>query len=444
MTTTERTMDRPDTRDNHGNGEATRDVHAGHEEIPKNLPRPSNATVIVVLGVFVLLLVALFFVGYIPHRHRVAEADADAAERASGVPVVQVELPKKSAPTSDLLLPCDIRANQETAIYPRSSGYLKKWYVDIQDKVQAGQLLAEIDAPEVDAQLAQSRAQLEQSKANVVRANSDLDLAQKNLDRFEEANKNSPGSVTQQQLDQMRAAVENTRSALEQAKASVASSDADVQRLSVLQNFERVTAPFAGIITSRNYDVGALLNPSDTGAGRQMFSIAQIDALRVFVNVPQAESTEVKVGQPVFLKVRNYPDREFAGEVARTAGSIDPATRTMTVELHFPNKDLALVPGMYGQVRLPLHEAAPTLTIPTSALVFNADGLRADVVRDGKIHEQKLQVGRDFGTEIEVSSGLSDQDEVVTNPGEKLSEGVEVKTFEPKQAAPNTRVAHAN
>jgi RND family efflux transporter MFP subunit len=451
--TTERTMDRPQTRED-GNGDAHGNAHgdaqkhaphadAGHDEIPKDLPRPSTATVLIVVGVFVLLLVALFIIGYVPHRHRVAEADADATERASTVPVVQVELPKRSAPTNDLTLPCDIKANQETAIYARSSGYLKKWYVDIQDRAQAGQLLAEIDAPEVDAQLAQSRAQLEQSKANVVRAESDLELAQKNLDRFLEAKKNSPGSVTEQQLDQMQAAFDSSRSALVQAKASVASAEADVQRLTVLQNFERVTAPFAGIITSRNYDVGALLNPSDTAAGKQMFSIAQTDPLRVFVNVPQSDATQVKIGQPVFLKVRNYPDREFTGEVARTAGAIDPTTRTMMVELHFPNKDLALVPGMYGQVRLPLHEAAPTLTIPTSALVFNADGLRVDVVRDGKIHVQTLQVGRDFGTEIEVASGLSEQDQVVTNPGEKLSEGAAVKAMEPKQA-PNTRVAHAN
>jgi RND family efflux transporter MFP subunit len=454
------TMDRPETQhhdDDGGNGNGATPhapVHGGghaplgHDEIPTDLPNPSNTTVAIVAAVFVLLLVGLFVVGWFPHRHRVSEANSDAAERASALPVVQVELPKKSNTSPDLTLPCDVRANQDTAIYPRSNGYLKKWYVDIQDKVEAGQLLAEIDAPDVDAQLQQSKAQLEQSNSNVIRAQADLVLAQKNLERFEESNKASPGSVTEQQIDQNRAAFDDAKAALEQAKANVASSQADVQRLTVLQGFERVTAPFSGVITSRNWDVGALLNPSDTAAGHQMYSIADISVMRVFVNVPQADATDVKVGQPVYLKVRNYPDREFTGEIARTSQSIDLNSRTMTVELHFLNKDAALLPGMYGQVRLPLHEPKPTLTIPTSALVFNSDGLRvATVVAGNKIHIQNVAPGRDFGTAIEVVAGIGDQDRVVTNPGEKLAEGVEVKTVDVAQPGENkpggTRVAKA-
>lgn len=440
-----------------GNGAAHAAGHAAphatdEHEIPTDLPRPGTGTVVIATIVFVLLLAALFVIGYIPHERRAAEARDDAKEAASGLPVVTVEAPKKAAGSKDLVLPCDVRANQDTDIYPRANGYLKKWYADIQDRVEAGQLLAEIDTPEVDAQLQQSKAQLEQSKANVLRSEADLALAQKNLDRFIEANKTSPGSVTEQQVDQNRAAYDDAKAALEQTKASVASSEADVQRLTVLQGFEKVTAPFAGIITARNYDVGALLNPTATGPGKQIYSIAQTDTLRVFVNVPQSYATQVKVGQPVFLKVRNYPDREFTGTIARTTGSLDATTRTLAVELHFPNKDNALYAGMYGQVRLPVTNEQPVLVIKSSSLLFNAAGTQVATVKDGnKIHLQKVDIARDLGTELEIASGLTPDDKVVTNPGEKLGEGVAVDVTEmhdgtpgaPDQQQKRTRVAGA-
>ncbi len=431
-----------------GNGRGHAAAQHDEHEIPNDLPRPSNLTVAIVAAAFALILAVLFVVGWVPHHHRVAEANADASEQGSGVPVVEVELPKQASRSGDLMLPCDVKANQETDIFPRANGYLKKFYFDIQDHVEAGQLLAEIDTPEVDAQLAQSRAAVEQAEANGKKADSDVVLAQKNLNRFEEAARMNKGSVTEQQLDEMRAALDTAKSAVEQSKASVAAANADVQRLMVLQGYEKVFAPFSGTITARNYDVGALMNPATTGPGKQLFSLAQVDTLRVFVNVPQSHSTDVKVGGPVYLQVRNYSGRDFQGTVARTSGAIDPATRTMAVELHFPNKDNLLYAGMYGQVRLPVTDQKPVLVIRSSALLFDAAGTRVATVKDGKIHMQKVNVARDLGTELEVDAGLAPEDQVVSNPGERLGEGVAVKVPKPPQAiavtpdGSGTKLAH--
>ena len=219
-----------------------------------------------------------------------------------------------------------MRAFQETAIYPRTSGYLKRWLVDIGDQVKKDQLLAEIDTPEVDAQLNQSEATLEQTKANVIKAEADMNLAKVTLNRYLDANKQSPGSVTAQDVDEKQIAYDDAVSALKQVKASVVAQEADVHRLQVLQGFEKVTTPFRGIITARNYDNGALLSAGNTAAGSELFSVQETDTLRVFVNVPQTYVTAIKIGQDGFLNVRNYPGKEFKGTATRWAGALDPTT----------------------------------------------------------------------------------------------------------------------
>jgi RND family efflux transporter MFP subunit len=302
--------------------------------------------------------------------------------------------------------------------------------------VKEGQLLAVIDAPDVDAQLDESKATLEQAKATVVKSEADLQVAGANLDRYFESQKESPGSVTQQQIDSFRAAYADAVGALDVAKATVVQNAADVQRLSVLQGFERITAPFGGTITARNYDVGALINPSVTTAGTELYDIAETDTLRVFVDVPQADSTNVRIGQPAYLAVRNYPHREFTGVVARMTGALNSNTRTLSFQLNFPNPDGALYAGMYGQARIPVSDAQPLLIIPTSALVFNAKGLQVATVEQGKVHFKPINVGRDYGMQIEVASGLSAEDEVVANPGERIAEGVSVVATSLDQPAP--------
>ncbi|HEX8521889.1 MAG TPA: efflux RND transporter periplasmic adaptor subunit, partial [Tepidisphaeraceae bacterium] len=405
---------------------ACKDGHEHDEElIPKDLPRPSNLTVLVAVIVFVLLLAALFVIGFIPHHRERKIAEADAHAQATATLAVQVVRPAPSDGGKMIQLPSDVKANQDTLIFPRTNGYLKKLYVDVQDRVKEGQLLAEIDTPEVDAQLNQSRANLEQFKAAVVKADADLVLAQRTLARFESAQKNQPGSVTEQEVDEKRATAAQMQSAVASAKANVVAAQADVQRLTVLQGFQKVVAPFAGTIAARNFDVGALLSSSNTA--RELFRITQSDVMRVFVNVPQDDATKIKVGQPAFLAVRNYPGREFKGTVARSSGAIDMATRTLSLELHFPNPQGDLLAGMYGSARMEVSDSnKPLLTIPTSTLVFNAEGLRVAVVdQEGKVRFQKITTGRDLGTRIEVMSGVSDGDRIVDNPGERLAEGSE-------------------
>jgi RND family efflux transporter MFP subunit len=293
--------------------------------------------------------------------------------------------------------------------------------------VKAGDLLAEIDAPEVDAQLNQAKAQLEQTKSTVTKAEADLNLAKLTLQRYTDAAKNSPGSVTAQDIDEKRAAYDDAASALKQAKATVVAGEAEVQRLATLQSFEQISAPFDGIVTARNYDIGALVSAGNTAAGAEMFRVQETDVLRAFVNVPQTYVTSVKVGQAAFLSVRNYAGKEFKGTIARSSGALDPTTRTLRYEVDFPNKDGALYAGMYGQVRLPVVESQPPLVVPTSAVVFDADGTKVGVVEDNKFHFRKVELGRDFGTEIEVATGLEGGEEVVTNPGLRMTEGGEVK-----------------
>ncbi len=397
------------------------------DEIPHDLHRPHLLMVIAVVILFVGVLAGLFVVGRVPHDKVRAQAEGDANEQKEMITSVTVAKPKRSEAAHTVSLPCDIRPYQETLVYPRTTGYLKKLYVDIQDRVEAGQLLAEIDSPEVDAELDQARASVLQSQANVTKGQSDLDLAQRTLDRYA----NIQGtSVTPQERDEKLAARDQAAAALVQAKANVVVAQANVERLVVMQGFEKITAPFSGTVTLRNYDVGALLTASESGVGRELFRITQATTLRVFVNMPQIESSDIKEGQVAKLAVRNFPGKEFTGSVSRLADAIDPATRTMPLELDFPNPNGELFAGMYGEVRLDVAESSPSLRVPTSALVFNAGGAQVALVRDGKVHFQKVTVGRDLGTELEISTGITGDDRIIVNPGERLAEGVDVQTVD--------------
>lgn len=404
---------------------------------PADLPRPSAWAVLLVVAIFLALLAALFFVGYVSRAKEAAVTKADSEQRANAVPSVGVAVPRETVGAKDVVLPADIHPNQETALYPRTSGYLKKLYVDINDRVQAGQLLAEIDTPEVDAQLVQSKAALAQARANLVKAQADVTLAGKTLDRYKEL---PAGAASAQDVDQRQGAYDDAVAALEQSKAAVGVADADVQRLSVLQGFEKVTAPFAGVITARNYDLGALLSATNS-SGREMFHITQSDTLRVDVNLPQVYASEVTLGEVACLTVRNYPDKQFQGVVARSSSSLNPASRTMLFELTFNNAQGLLYPGMYGQVRLLLSRQNPILVIPGSALLFNSSGTQVATVVDNKVHFQSIQVGRDLGTEIEVLGGLAKDAQVIANPAAQLAEGMPVQPVpqklaeEPKPAA---------
>ena len=397
--------------------------HEG-EGVPKDLKHASGFTVFVLVTAFVVFLISLFLVGFIPsilEEHRVR---ADAAARGGAKPVVQWTNPTLSNGEKDVILPCDVDAYQQTAIFTRTNGYLKEWHYDIGQRVEKNGLMAVIETPEVDAELAQSKATLEQNRANVVKAQADEDLAKKTLDRYTESQEKSPGSVTKEQIDQQQAAYEDAIAALKQVEASVTQAQANVQQLQVTVDFEHVVAPFSGTVTARNYDVGALLSPTTS---KEIFDLAQTDKMRVFVNVPQGYANNIRQGQKAYLAVRNFPGKEFEGTVTLTAGAVDPNTRTLRVQIDFDNKDGNLFAGEYGQVRLPVTPQQPVSIIPSSSLVFNAAGTEvATLSDDDKVHIKNITVGRDLGTELEVTKGLSPQDRVIVNPAEQTVEGAEV------------------
>ena len=328
--------------------------------------------------------------------------EAGSAEQAKVY--VKVASPRIGGEGNTLELPGSLQGAMQAPIAARASGYLKRWHHDIGSRVQKGDLLAEIESPEIYQQLSQASATREQAAAS-------LQLATATLARSEELRKT--GMIALQQIDERR-------SAEAQAKATLAAADANVVRLKEQQAFKRVVAPFAGIITKRNVEVGDLI---DGGAARPLFILTQSDPLRVYVDVPQSYAHLVKVGQKVSVSQSELRGRPFDAQVARTAGSIDPATRTMQIEVTLPNREGALLPGAYVQVSLPLAAGKETV-IPTNALMFRSEGLRvASVAPDGKVKLLPVKVGRNFGPSVEVLAGLQGKERLVLNPSDSLSEG---------------------
>jgi RND family efflux transporter MFP subunit len=329
---------------------------------------------------------------------------------------VRVASPTAAGAAQTLVLPGSLQGYVQAPIAARASGYLKRWVRDIGSRVEKGELLAEIEAPELDQQLSAAIAARQQ-------AASSLDLARSSLERWESLRKRD--AVSQQEVDERR-------SADAQARANLAAADANVERLRQLEGFKRVTAPFAGVITRRNVDVGDLI---DAGAGRVLFVLAQTDPLRVYVNVPQSYAPMVKRGQQVAVTQAELRERSFAGEIVRTAASIDAATRTMQVEINLANKDGALLPGAFVQVSLPL-PGSGALSIPANALLFRPEGPRvAALGADGRVALRTVRLGRNFGSSVEVLEGVGAQDRLVLNPPDSLADGDAVSVAaEPKDA----------
>lgn len=330
------------------------------------------------------------------------ELEAGTAERAANY--VKTALPQTPAAGQTLALPGTLQGYVQSPISARASGYLKRWTKDIGSHVEKGELLAELDTPEIDQQLSQAIAARQQTASS-------LELAKSTVARWEALRKKDV--VSQQDLDERR-------SALSQATANLAAADANVQRLRQTEGFKRVVAPFSGVVTRRNVDVGDLI---DAGSGRALFLLAQTDPLRVYINVPQAYAQLVKPGQPVVVTQSELRGQNFKGAVARTSGAIDTATRMMQVEVSLPNKDGTLLPGAYVQVSLPL-AASQSLTIPANALLFRAEGTRVAVVdAQGKVKLRGVTLGRNYGETVEVIDGLAPADRLVLNPSDSLADG---------------------
>jgi RND family efflux transporter MFP subunit len=329
----------------------------------------------------------------------------------------------------ELTLPGNAQAFREAALYARATGYLKRWTVDIGDRILEGQLLAEISAPDVDDRLAEARAKLSMAKASLRVSEASLGLAKITLSRGVA----SGDGTSPQTIDQERAQLRTTAAQVECAKASIQANQATVQKYADLQSFQKIVAPFAGVITARNVDPGALVtadNPSET---RELFHLMQTDPLRVFVNLPQVYATTVGPGQ---LAVVYRPEdwlRRFSGQVTRTAGALDPNTRTLLTQLDVPNPDGALRPGMYLRVNFIAACPTPSVLIPSAALVTRNDGPEVALLgENNSVRYRKVQLGRDYGSEVELVTGLEGGETVIVHPGDALAEG---QVVEPASAS---------
>jgi RND family efflux transporter MFP subunit len=333
---------------------------------------------------------------------------------------------RRAPATADLTLPGSALPYRDASLYARTTGYVKAWHADIGDHVKEGQPLAEISAPDVDDQLVQARANLALATANLLVSQANLELAKITLDRDTKA---GPGTATSlQQIDQDKAQVKTTEAQVVSAKASIDVNQATVQQYVDLQAFQKIIAPFPGVITSRNVDPGVLVtadNPSET---RPLFYLMETDTLRVFVNVPQVYATSVAPGQAAVVYRQEDPGRLFPAKVVRTANALDPNTRTLLTQVDVPNPDDALRPGMYLQVKFVVARTAPTVLIPSAALITLNDGLEVALLdKDHTVRYRKVRLGRDDGTDVEVVSGLDGGETVIVHPGDALVEGRKVE-----------------
>jgi len=366
----------------------------------------------------------LFVVGIVPRlvlRYRLRAAATAVADHP---PTVSTASPQRAPEVVELPLPGSMQPILETGIWARTNGYLQARYVDIGDRVNKGQLLAEIDTPEVDQQLMQAIATMAQDKANVVKLEADLTLAKTTLQRYVSA---GPGTVSKQQIDERNSGVTTSEKAVDAARATVNADDANVRRLLELQSYQKVYAPFDGVITVRNVDPGSLITAGSTAGTTMLFSLAQVDMLRIFIYVPQANAPDIKVGESAKVSVRELPGRVFTGKVTRTAGAIDPASRTLLTEVDVPNPDHLLLSGSYATVRFRIQRADPPLTIPQSAVLIDASGVRVALVDpDGTLHYRPVRIGRDSGSTVEVLSGLEPTDVLATGISPNVADGSRV------------------
>jgi RND family efflux transporter MFP subunit len=403
-----------------GNGE----LDAVYDDaLPKGEPpRRSRRSAIFVL----LALVVLAVVIYSGIRSRLeAERTLTRVTEAAAVPTVNTVHPDAGAPNEELVLPGSTQAITDTPIYARTNGYLKRWAFDMGAHVKKGDLLAEIDTPEVDEQLRQARADLDTANAN-------LRLADITAKRNDDLLKSR--SIATQERD-------NAAGALAAAKAVVASKQADVARLERMQSYEKVYAPFDGIITARNTDIGALIDAGSASAARELFHLSAIDKIRVFVSVPETYSRATHPGDKAKVTLDEFPGQAFEGTLVRTANAIDPASRTLLVEVDVDNPDGKLLPGAYAFVHLSLVKPAQSVTVPSNALIFRKDGIQVAVVRDGKADLVPIKIGRDYGEKVEVVSGVGTGDQVILDPSDSLISGTAVHAEAPavSEAAGGTK-----
>jgi RND family efflux transporter MFP subunit len=404
-------------------------TEAPSEELGFELPAPvklpaSRARALLALAV--LLGVAAFAAGLLPKvlARRALEAETSAAARS----VPRVELITAQAITSDrdLVLPGSIEPLEQTVVYARAQGYVKRWLVDLGAQVNEGDLLAEIDTPELDAQLEQAKAQLAQAEADVTRAVANEAFSKTNLQRYQQL---APAGVaSQQELERGRAQAQVDESAVTVAKANVAAQGANLRRLVQLKGFAHVTAPFAGTIVARTVERGALVSPGVS----PLFKLASLQTVRVLVQVPQDVAPSVKTSLPAKMRVREFAGQIFEGVVAHAAGALDDSARTMTVEVRVPNPDGKLLSGMYAQVSLTLPTPHRLFELPVTALYSDSKGTRvATVTQEGRVAMRAVGIERDTGQTVQISTGLDGSERIVKLANAGLSDGSAVEVISP-------------
>ena len=396
------------------------DPHSSHHQ-PQHgagdAPTLSATKALVGLGLFLLVAIVIVVVLLVP-RLRAKDALAQRTEDLA-VSTVTVAKPQLGEPTQEIVLPGNMFAYVDSPIYARTDGYLEKWYFDIGAHVKKGQLLATISSPEVDQQLAQAKAELATAAAN---ANYAKQQAKRYTDLL------ASNAVTQQDT-------ENFVTQAASSETLVRSAQANVQRLQQLTGFEKVYAPFDGVITARGVDIGMLISAGSGAGGHEMFHMADEHIMRVYVNIPQVDAPNTTPGTPADLTLNEYPGRRFTGKVVRTSNAIDPSSRTLLVEVDVPNPQGLLVPGAFTQVHFRVKVPQRTLVIPVSALMFRQEGLRvATVVNGNKAKLVPITIGQDDGRVVQVTQGLDPSDLVVQNPPDALVDGEAVRVVQPGQS----------
>ena len=383
---------------------------------------------------FIILVAVALLVGGLPRVARARRLAAAASARSASAVGVLVATVHRAAASSDLALPGTVEALHEASVYAQTAGYVKRWTVDMGAHVKSGQIMAQISTPEVDQQL-------EAARATLARAQATLLLNRTNLVRWKDLVRDS--AVSKLELDEHQAAFDD-------ANAAVMADEADVRRLSALQQFSYIVAPFSGVVTSRSLDVGQYVSPAGagpatTGIGRGLYTLAQIDTVRLLVNVPQSVSSAIVVGQHAAVSVAERPGRTFTGTVSRTSEALDPASRTLLVEVRILNTDGALVPGLYADVHFQVDRSAAPLLVTANALVTRSDGPQVVEVRaDSTAHFSPIRLGRDYGSEVELTDGVTEGATVVVNPSDDVIEGARLRVVNysdrPNSASSDTRV----
>jgi RND family efflux transporter MFP subunit len=399
-------------------------AHGEGEVFDPAAHRPSSRGLVGVGVVVVVAAAVLVTVGVVPRVMHRAALDQEEKGAALSTPHVQIARAQRSTAGAPVALPGTVQPLQETAVYARASGYVRKWYFDIGADVKKGQVLVDLDLPDIDEELRQAKASGKQAEAAVAQSKSQLALARTTNDRFTALI--PTGVVSQQQSDQYSSAYDVQQANLQAAQAALGSADANVRRIEDLRSYGTIVAPFDGVVTLRSAEIGQLVT-SGTGQGQPLFKVAEVDVVRIFVSVPQLYAGGIQVGMDAPTTIREAAGRVFPGKVGRTSKELDAATRSLLVEVDIPNPDRTLVSGMYAKVSFDVKRQDSPVFVPATAALIDASGTRVAQVDNGVIHWKTVEIEADLGDKLAIATGIHEGDTLALTPSERLTEGMRVQ-----------------